>query len=88
MKVWIRFSSLRICCFARASLRLGLSKKSGRFMAKLSKGDTSTSEIDSDLWSRFEFAVDVVAKSPPQHRSKNQKTSEKKEKKPSPTKED
>jgi hypothetical protein len=66
---------------------LGLSKKSGRFMAKLPKGGTSSSEIGSDLWSRFEFAVDVVAKSPPQHRSKNQKTSEKKEKKPSPTKE-
>jgi hypothetical protein len=26
------------------------------------------SEIHSDAWSRFERAVDVVAKSPPQHR--------------------
>jgi len=37
-------------------------------MAKLSKGDTSASE--SEAWSRFERAVDVVAKSPPQHRAK------------------
>jgi len=35
---------------------------------KLSKGDTFTS--DSEAWSRFERAVDVVAKSPPQHRTK------------------
>jgi len=35
-------------------------------MAKISKGDTS--ELHSDAWSRFERAVDVVAKSPPQHR--------------------
>jgi hypothetical protein len=27
-------------------------------------------ELDSDVWSRFERAVDVVAKSPPQHRTK------------------
>jgi hypothetical protein len=39
-------------------------------MAKLSKGDTSSkSEVHPDAWSRFERAVDVVAKSPPQHRS-------------------
>lgn len=28
------------------------------------------SEIRPDAWSRFERAVDVVAKSPPQHRAK------------------
>jgi len=39
-------------------------------MAKLSKGDNSTSEVDSEAWSRFERAVDAVAKSPPQHRAK------------------
>lgn len=27
-------------------------------------------DIDQDAWSRFERAVDVVAKSPPQHRVK------------------
>jgi hypothetical protein len=26
-------------------------------------------EIDPDAWQRFECAVDVVAKSPPQHRT-------------------
>jgi hypothetical protein len=40
-------------------------------MAKLSKGDNSTSEVHHDVWSRFERAVDVVAKSPPQHRTKS-----------------
>jgi len=29
-----------------------------------------TVEFESDAWSRFERAVDVVAKSPPQHRVK------------------
>jgi hypothetical protein len=28
-------------------------------------------ELRTDAWSRFERAVDVVAKSPPQHRIKN-----------------
>jgi hypothetical protein len=28
-------------------------------------------EISPDAWSRFEHAVDVVAKSPPQHRTKS-----------------
>jgi hypothetical protein len=27
-------------------------------------------ELGQDVWSRFERAVDVVAKSPPQHRAK------------------
>jgi hypothetical protein len=44
-------------------------------------------EISSDAWVRFERAVAIVAKSPPQHRAKKLKPSEKKEKKPSPTKE-
>jgi hypothetical protein len=35
-------------------------------MAKPSKADT---EFHPDAWARFERAVDVVAKSPPQHRS-------------------
>jgi len=39
-------------------------------MAKLPK----KSELHSDAWSRFERAVDVVAKSPPQHRIKKQKS--------------
>jgi hypothetical protein len=28
----------------------------------------SENKLDNDAWSRFERAVDVVAKSPPQHR--------------------
>jgi hypothetical protein len=36
-------------------------------------------EFVSDAWRRFERAVDVVAKSPPQHRTK--KTAQKKRKK-------
>jgi len=38
-------------------------------------------EFHSDAWSRFERAVDVVAKSPPQHKaSKKQKLKSKKQK--------
>jgi len=47
-------------------------------MAKLSKGDTSISDDPSDAWSRFERAVDKVAKSPPQHRAKPKPEPEKK----------
>jgi hypothetical protein len=45
------------------------------FMAKLapSKKTTSKIELEPDAWSRFERAVDVVAKSPPQHRKKKEK---------------
>jgi hypothetical protein len=32
-------------------------------------------ELQPDAWARFERAVDVVAKSPPQHRSKKTKPS-------------
>jgi hypothetical protein len=35
-------------------------------------------EIYPDAWSRFERAVDVVAKSPPQHRAKVKKSPKKK----------
>jgi hypothetical protein len=31
---------------------------------------TTDVELESDAWQRFERAVDVVAKSPPQHRTK------------------
>jgi hypothetical protein len=36
-------------------------------------------ELRADAWSRFERAVDVVAKSPPQHRTKDKKSPKKKE---------
>jgi len=36
-------------------------------MAKAPKGEV---ELEPDAWARFERAVDVVAKSPPQHRVK------------------
>jgi hypothetical protein len=35
-------------------------------------------ELRPDAWSRFERAVDVVAKSPPQHRMKKNKRTKKK----------
>jgi hypothetical protein len=39
-------------------------------------------ELHSDAWKRFERAIDVVAKSPPQHRIKGKsKASSKKRKK-------
>jgi hypothetical protein len=47
-------------------------------MAKPS-GNIPISEIHVDAWARFERAVDVVAKSPPQHRTKGKpKASQKK----------
>jgi hypothetical protein len=39
-------------------------------MARKSK-TTKEPEFEPDAWSRFERAVDVVAKSPPQHRTKS-----------------
>jgi hypothetical protein len=38
-------------------------------MGKLS--DSKRDEMHPDAWARFERAVDVVAKSPPQHRTKS-----------------
>jgi hypothetical protein len=38
-------------------------------MAKVPK-DKQEIELEPDAWERFERAVDVVAKSPPQHRTK------------------
>jgi hypothetical protein len=32
-----------------------------------------SAELHSDAWDRFERAIDVVAKSPPQHRIKSKK---------------
>jgi len=44
-------------------------------MAKLapSKKKTSKIEFEPDAWKRFERAVDVVAKSPPQPKKKKKK---------------
>jgi hypothetical protein len=39
-------------------------------------------EFHPDAWARFERAVDVVAKSPPQHRVKPKKTRNRKKAKP------
>jgi hypothetical protein len=36
----------------------------------IDKRDKAEIELEPDAWSRFERAVDVVAKSPPQHRTK------------------
>jgi hypothetical protein len=35
--------------------------------------DKTTIELHGDAWQRFERAVDVVAKSPPQHKIKGKK---------------
>jgi len=37
----------------------------------MAKSFDQKKETHSEAWARFERAVDVVAKSPPQHRSKN-----------------
>jgi hypothetical protein len=42
-------------------------------------------ETERDSWTRFERAVDVVAKSPPQHRTKDKKNPETKPKISKPT---
>jgi hypothetical protein len=42
------------------------------------KSDKSKVEFEPDAWERFERAVKVVAKSPPQHRSKKKPKSRKK----------
>ena len=43
------------------------------------KNKTGSKEIEfeHDAWNRFERAVDVVAKSPPQHRAKTKRKSKK-----------
>jgi len=47
----------------------------------VSKAPKDVEQRDSqDAWERFERAVDVVAKSPPQHRSKGKKRLARKEK--------
>jgi hypothetical protein len=42
-------------------------------MAK-SERKTNQIELEPDAWARFERAVDVVAKSPPQHRAAKKKS--------------
>jgi hypothetical protein len=44
----------------------------------MAEKDQKTAVDDEAAWSRFERAVDVVAKSPPQHKSKPKPPSEKK----------
>ena len=39
-------------------------------------------ELERDAWARFERAVDVVAKSPPQHRTKKSVTPKRKKAQP------
>jgi hypothetical protein len=39
-------------------------------MAVTKKNEATEPELHPDAWARFERAVDVVAKSPPQHRTK------------------
>jgi hypothetical protein len=51
-------------------------------MATPKKSSTSKTEIEfePDAWQRFERAVKVVIKSPPQHRKKKAKNSKRKKK--------
>jgi hypothetical protein len=45
----------------------------------MTKSKATEAELTAEAWSRFERAVDVVAKSPPQHRTKEKpKASQKK----------
>jgi hypothetical protein len=46
-------------------------------MGKAPKSGTEI-ELQPDAWQRFERAIDVVAKSPPQHRTKAGKKAKKK----------
>jgi hypothetical protein len=39
----------------------------------MAKSDQKKIEFEPDAWKRFERAIDVVAKSPPQHRTKVKK---------------
>jgi hypothetical protein len=50
-------------------------------MAKSNLKKLKDVELEPDAWQRFERAVDVVAKSPPQHRSAKPKTRKKRAKK-------
>jgi hypothetical protein len=53
-------------------------------MAKTTQ-QTEKTTLDTEAWSRFERAVDVVAKSPPQHRVKDNKSPKAKQKISKPT---
>ena len=45
----------------------------------MAAGKSKMPEMHTDAWQRFERAIDVVAKSPPQHRTKGKaKASQKK----------
>jgi hypothetical protein len=44
----------------------------------MAKPDPKKIEVAPDAWQRFERAVDVVAKSPPQHRKAKHKTKRRK----------
>jgi hypothetical protein len=44
----------------------------------MAKSDPKKIEFEPDAWARFERAVKVVAKSPPQHRTKKTKAKRKK----------
>jgi hypothetical protein len=44
-------------------------------MAMAPRDPLKRSELHNDAWERFERAVDVVAKSPPQHRVKKKEPS-------------
>jgi hypothetical protein len=49
-------------------------------------GKASDIELHPDAWERFERAVDVVAKSPPQHRAAKKKAAKKNKPKKKPSK--
>jgi hypothetical protein len=50
-------------------------------MTRVRKGKGDDIEMQPDAWSRFERAIDVVAKSPPQHRAKKTPVKKKRRKK-------
>jgi len=48
----------------------------------MGKSDKVIAELRPDAWERFERAIDVVAKSPPQHRAAKGKSNAKSRKSP------
>jgi hypothetical protein len=50
--------------------------------ARISRRDRKEPELHPDAWQRFERAVDIVAKSPPQHRTKKAKLRKRAQPKP------
>src|SRR6185437_12665606 len=67
----IKSNGPRIILASRLTLERGCGGMAKRSVVR---GAKSEPELIPDAWARFERAVDVVAKSPPQHRTKKKKS--------------